>query len=108
MTTATLPAGVDAAADCVVAEALTNVTKYAQASVARVRVARENGHALVEIVDDGIGGADSSRVADSEDSSIVWKALDGRLDLDSPTGAGMCIRAEIPCGRDGAPAPCGR
>jgi signal transduction histidine kinase len=60
---------VEAAADCLVAEALTNVTKYAQASVARVRVARENGHALVEIVDDGIGGADSSRAADSEDSS---------------------------------------
>jgi hypothetical protein len=62
--------------------------------VASVRVVRENGHALVEIVDDGIGGSDSSRAADSEDSSIVWKALDGRLDPDSPTGAGICIRAD--------------
>ena len=58
-----LPDGVEAAAYYLVAEALTNVAKYAQASVASVRVMRENGHVLVEIVDDGIGGADPSREA---------------------------------------------
>src|SRR5262249_10786986 len=55
-----LPEQVEAAAFYVVAEALTNVAKYAQATVARVSVARENGFARVEVVDDGIGGADEA------------------------------------------------
>src|SRR5207244_10016051 len=53
-----LPGAVEAAAFYVVSEALTNVAKYADASFARVRVARDNGLATVEVVDDGVGGAD--------------------------------------------------
>jgi signal transduction histidine kinase len=63
-----------------------------------VRVVRENGHALVEIVDDGIGGSRFERGSGPRGLVDRVEALDGRLDLDSPTGAGMCIRAEIPCG----------
>jgi signal transduction histidine kinase len=96
-----LPAGVEAAAYYLVAEALTNVAKYAQASVATVRVLRENRHALVEIVDDGIGGADSSRGSGLRGLADRIEALDGRLEVQSPPGAGTRIRAEIPCGETG-------
>jgi signal transduction histidine kinase len=96
-----LPAGVEVAAYYLVAEALTNVAKYAQASVASVRVVRENGHVLVEIVDDGIGGADPSRGSGIRGLADRVEALDGRLDVESPPGVGTRIRAEIPCRRDG-------
>jgi signal transduction histidine kinase len=92
-----LPAGVEAAAYYLVAEALTNVAKYAQASVATVRVVRENRHVLVEIVDDGVGGADSSRGSGLRGLADRVEALDGRLEVQSPPGAGTRIRAEIPC-----------
>jgi signal transduction histidine kinase len=92
-----LPAGVEAAAYYLVAEALTNVAKYARASVASVRVIRENRHVLVEIVDDGIGGADSSRGSGLRGLVDRVEALDGRLELHSPPGSGTRIRAEIPC-----------
>src|SRR5262249_6237544 len=55
-----LPAPVEAAAYYVVSEALTNVAKYARASLVRVQVAREDGDARVEVADDGVGGADTS------------------------------------------------
>ena len=92
-----LPDGVEAAAYYLVAEALTNVAKYAQASMASVRVVRENGHVIVEVSDDGIGGADSHRGSGLRGLADRVEALDGRLDLHSPPGAGTRIRAEIPC-----------
>jgi signal transduction histidine kinase len=66
--------------------------------VASVRVVRENGHVLVEIVDDGIGGADSSRGSGLRGLADGVEALGERLALHSPAGAGTRIRAEIPCG----------
>jgi signal transduction histidine kinase len=92
-----LPAGVEAAAYYLVAEALTNVDKYAQASMASVRIVRENRQVLVEVSDDGIGGADSRRGSGLRGLADRVEALDGRLDLHSPPGDGTCIRAEIPC-----------
>ena len=53
-----LPAAVEAASYYVVAEALTNVAKYAGASSAHVHIARENGRVVIEVADDGAGGAD--------------------------------------------------
>ena len=53
-----LPEPVEAAAYFVVSEALANVAKYAQASEAAVRVARSNGRVVVEVRDDGVGGAE--------------------------------------------------
>jgi signal transduction histidine kinase len=87
---------VEAAAYYLVAEALTNVAKYAHASVASVRVMRENGHVLIEIVDDGIGGTDPSRGSGIRGLADRVEALDGRLEVESPPGAGTRIRAEIP------------
>jgi signal transduction histidine kinase len=91
-----LPEPIEAAAYFVVAEALTNVVKYAHASQATVRVARHNGHAVVEIADDGIGGADPDRGSGLRGLADRVSALDGRMLLDSPAGSGTRLRAEIP------------
>ena len=91
-----LPEAIEAAAYFVVAEALTNVVKYAHASQAIVRVTRRNGHAVVEVADDGIGGADPDRGSGLYGLVDRVSALDGRMSLDSPAGAGTRLRAEIP------------
>jgi signal transduction histidine kinase len=91
-----LPAPVEAAAYFVVAEALTNVVKYAQASHARVRVERRNGQAVVEVRDDGVGGADPQRGSGLRGLADRIAALDGKLELDSPPGAGTRLLARIP------------
>jgi signal transduction histidine kinase len=91
-----LPEPIEAAAYFVVAEALTNVVKYAHASQATVSVQRNNGHAIVEIADDGIGGADPDRGSGLRGLADRVSALDGRMRLDSPAGAGTRLRAEIP------------
>ena len=91
-----LPEPIEAAAYFLVAEALTNVVKYAHASQAIVRVARMNGHAVVEVADDGIGGADPDRGSGLRGLADRVSALDGRMLLDSPAGSGTRLRAEIP------------
>jgi signal transduction histidine kinase len=93
-----LPATVEAAAYFVVAEALTNVARYAEASHATVAVERRNGHALVEVRDDGVGGADVSRGTGLTGLADRLAALDGRLEVVSPSGGGTVVRADIPCG----------
>ena len=91
-----LPEPIEAAAYFVVAEALTNVVKYAHASQATVRVSPVNGHAVVEVADDGIGGADPDRGSGLRGLADRVSALDGRMQLDSPAGSGTRLRAEIP------------
>jgi signal transduction histidine kinase len=91
-----LPKPIEAAAYFVVAEALTNVVKYAHANQATVSVTRRNGHAVVEVADDGIGGADPDRGSGLRGLADRVSALDGRMLLDSPAGAGTRLRAEIP------------
>jgi signal transduction histidine kinase len=91
-----LPEPIEAAAYFVVAEALTNVVKYAHASQATVRVSRRNGAAVVEVADDGIGGADPGRGSGLRGLSDRVMALDGQMRIDSPAGAGTTLRAEIP------------
>ena len=93
---ARLPHPVEAAAYYVVAEALTNVVRYADASQATVSVARANGHAVVEVVDDGVGGADPSRGSGLRGLADRVAALDGRLEVDSPPGVGTRVRVEFP------------
>jgi PAS domain S-box-containing protein len=91
-----LPGPVEAAAYYVIAESLTNVAKYAQASAATVRVSCENGHAVVEVRDDGIGGADAGTGTGLRGLADRVEALAGRLDVESPAGGGTRVRAEIP------------
>jgi PAS domain S-box-containing protein len=94
-----LPPPVEAAAFYVVSEALANVAKYAEASSVSVSVAQEDGYAVVEVADDGVGGADPTGGSGLRGLSDRVAALEGRLAIVSPPGAGTRIRAEIPCGK---------
>jgi signal transduction histidine kinase len=91
-----LPETIEAAAYFVVCEALTNVAKYAHASEARVRVERSDGHAQVEVVDDGVGGADESGGSGLRGLADRVEALGGRLVVTSPVGQGTTVRARLP------------
>ncbi len=88
---------VEAAAYYIVAEAITNVGKYARASSATVSISRSNGTATVIVADDGVGGADPARGSGLRGLAARVEALNGRLDVDSVPGRGTRIRAEIPC-----------
>ena len=92
-----LPAPVATALYYVVAEAITNVAKYAQASAATVAVRREGPDAVAEVADDGKGGADAAAGSGLLGLSDRVAALDGRLELESPPGEGTRVRASIPC-----------
>ena len=91
-----LPEPVEAAAYYLIAEALTNVTKYARASVVRVRVAASDANVLVEVSDDGVGGADPASGSGLRGLADRVEALGGSLAVVSPVGAGTSLRAEIP------------
>ena len=90
------PPSVESAAYFVVAEALTNVAKYANAGAARVTATSSDGWLILTIEDDGVGGARAS--TDSGLSGLYDRiaALNGTLAVDSPAGGGTRIRAEIP------------
>ena len=92
-----LPDRVEAAAYYVVSEALTNILKYAEASAVRVRVQRIDGRAVVEVADDGVGGADRAHGTGLRGLSDRVDALGGRLLVESPRGRGTVVHAEIPC-----------
>jgi signal transduction histidine kinase len=92
-----LPDSVEAAIYYVVAEAITNVAKYAQATRASVAVERSNGIATVVVSDDGIGGAEPVHGSGLVGLADRVEALGGRLHVDSPPGRGTCLTAEIPC-----------
>jgi signal transduction histidine kinase len=91
-----LPASVEAAAYYVVAEAITNVAKYAGASAATVAVRRSNGSATVTVSDDGVGGADPDHGSGLRGLAARVEALNGHVDVDSPPARGTRITAEIP------------
>jgi signal transduction histidine kinase len=92
-----LPSAVEAAAYFVVAESLTNVAKYSGAQHASVRVGQFDGFAVVEVSDDGVGGADPAAGTGLRGLADRLAALDGRLEVHSPPGGGTVIRANIPC-----------
>ena len=91
-----LAAPIEAAAYYVVAESVTNVAKYAQASSATVSIGRSNGAATVTVSDDGVGGADPAGGSGLRGLAARVEALNGHLEIDSPPGGGTRIRAEIP------------
>jgi signal transduction histidine kinase len=93
-----LPESVELAAYFVVAEALTNVARYAKASRATIRAHRENECLVVEVSDDGVGGADPSKGTGLQGLADRLAALDGELDVRSRHGKGTVLRAEIPVG----------
>jgi signal transduction histidine kinase len=91
-----LPEHVELAAYFIVSESLTNASKYAAASAVRVRVAREHGALLVEIADDGRGGADPAAGTGLHGLADRIDALGGRFEVDSPPGAGTRVSARLP------------
>jgi PAS domain S-box-containing protein len=91
-----LPEPVEAAAYYLIAEALTNVAKYANASTVRVRVVATDAAVAVEVSDDGIGGADPATGSGLRGLADRVEALGGSLEVVSPPGAGTSLRAEIP------------
>jgi len=91
-----LPRPVEVAAYYVVAEALTNVAKYAGASHATVRIAQVDSELVVEVADDGIGGADASNGSGLSGLADRVGASDGTLSVSSPPGRGTTIRAVVP------------
>jgi PAS domain S-box-containing protein len=93
-----LPPPHEAALYFTASEALTNVGRYAQASRVRVRLRRENGHAVVEVVDDGVGGADASTGTGLRFLADRVEALGGFLEVASPPGVGTTVRAGVPIG----------
>ena len=93
-----LPGPVELTAYFVVSEALANVAKYSGASHASVRLWRAGGLAKIQIADDGVGGADDTHGSGLRGLADRVEALDGRLYVTSPPGAGTTITAELPCG----------
>ena len=92
-----LPEAVEVASYYVVAETLTNVGKYAHATTATVDVSRSPGLVVVEVSDDGIGGADTEQGSGLRGLADRVEALGGRLRVWSPVGGGTRVQAEIPC-----------
>jgi PAS domain S-box-containing protein len=93
-----LPQAIEAAAYFVVAEALTNVAKYARASAATVAITVAKGCLVVEVGDDGIGGATADKGSGLRGLADRVGALDGTLSVASPRGRGTRLRAVIPLG----------
>src|SRR4051812_16364533 len=105
---ARLPEPVEVAAYYVAAEALTNVVKHARAASALVRLWCEAGFVIVEVADDGVGGADAAAGSGLRGLQDRVEALGGGLDICSPPDGGTRIRATLPVAvrRDAnAPAP---
>ena len=92
------PPDVEAAAYYVVSEALANAGKHASASHARVTIRRSGGALRVEVVDDGVGGADAADGSGLTGLADRVAVLGGTLSVTSPPSRGTAITAELPCG----------
>ena len=90
-----LPPAVEATAYFVVAEALTNAAKHARCAHAEIGVVLEEGWAVVEVRDDGVGGAAASGGSGLRGLADRVGALGGELEIESPAGGGTMIRARI-------------
>jgi signal transduction histidine kinase len=94
-----LPLPVARGAYFVAAESLANAARYAQASKIDVRIAPEGEALVVEVQDDGVGGADMGSGTGLIGLADRVDVLGGRLEVDSPVGSGTRVRATIPLPR---------
>ncbi|MBE1565253.1 sensor histidine kinase [Nonomuraea africana] len=92
-----LPAAVEAAAYFIVAETLTNAAKHSGATRVTVRMSRRGGRLLIEVTDDGLGGADESRGTGLVGIRRRVAALDGTVLVASPVGGPTAVTVELPC-----------
>ena len=93
---ARLPESVEVATYYVIAEALTNAAKYAQAAEVRVHASIEGSQLKVSVADDGIGGALLGTGSGLVGLKDRVEALSGRIDVASPPGEGTTLTVEIP------------
>jgi signal transduction histidine kinase len=90
------PPASEVAAYFICSEALANAAKHADASNVRVRVADEGGRMVIEVADDGSGGADPGLGSGLRGLTDRVQALDGQLTIDSRPGRGTRLRAQLP------------
>jgi signal transduction histidine kinase len=91
-----LPAAIERAAYFVATEALANVSKHSGATQAEVRCRREGAQLIVEVWDDGIGGASPAPGGGLAGLADRVAGLDGSLTISSPAGGPTLVRAEFP------------
>ncbi|MEU8394126.1 sensor histidine kinase [Nonomuraea sp. NPDC048892] len=92
-----LPAPVEVTAYYVVSEALTNLARHGRATRGHVTGRIEAGTLVVEVRDDGVGGADQAKGTGLTGLADRLAVVGGRLSLSSPPGGPTLVRAEIPC-----------
>jgi signal transduction histidine kinase len=91
-----LPGAIEVAAYYIVAELLTNASKYANASTVRLQAEHKDGRLRVAVHDDGVGGADPARGSGLVGLRDRVEALGGSITIDSPVGDGTSVRVELP------------
>jgi signal transduction histidine kinase len=94
-----LPAAVETAAYFAVSEALANVVKHAGAGLVAVDARVEYGRLVIDVSDDGCGGATAGAGSGLSGLADRVGALDGRVEIDSPAGGGTRVHVEIPVSR---------
>jgi signal transduction histidine kinase len=92
-----IPEQVESAAYFVASEALANAAKHAHASEVRLAASLDGNVVVLEVVDDGIGGAGAGGGSGLRGLADRVEALGGRLTVSSPPGRGTTLRAELPC-----------
>jgi signal transduction histidine kinase len=97
--TSRLPPTVEAVVYYVAAEGLTNITKYAHATAATLRLETNDKTVVLHVGDNGAGGADPSLGTGLRGLADRVEALGGKLELRSPAGQGTLLTASIPCER---------
>jgi signal transduction histidine kinase len=91
-----IPESVEVAAYYVVAEAITNATRHAQASGMDVDARTDGSDLMLSIRDDGVGGADSSKGSGLIGLIDRAEALGGHMRITSPSGDGTVLHVTIP------------
>ncbi|HEV3471705.1 MAG TPA: histidine kinase [Actinomycetota bacterium] len=92
-----LPERVEATGYFIASEALANAAKHAQASVVQLRARKDDGDLVVEVADDGVGGARMASGSGLRGLVDRVDALDGHITITSPAGQGTTVAARIPC-----------
>jgi signal transduction histidine kinase len=91
------PASVEATAYFIVAEALTNAARYANAKVVDVKVRQGSDELHIEVSDDGVGGAEQRPGGGLAGLADRASSIEGTLRVTSPTGGPTVVAADLPC-----------
>jgi signal transduction histidine kinase len=91
-----LPERIEVAGYYIVSEALTNAAKHARASIVQVAIAAHDGVLELSVRDDGVGGVDATKGSGILGLRDRVEALDGRIEIVSPSGGGTTLRVSLP------------